>query len=328
MKKARILIVTFLSVALLMVSNYRVAIVVITMANLRALAVQAAVYPQNSNPPTEQQLIQNSTQPMNNTSFGLMDSVSGLAGSLGGRTELGKGLQLKTPIVSPGLSYKWTNDDAFGGFSGDELSGNVGADADIYDGLIAGIFYQHTNRWTQNLYGASERLDSNGISLYGAKRFFNLLNVGLAYNFSDTEHRLTRGLNVNLDRSSNGFSTFAGISDHKGKWGWSTTTSFGFVRDDYVKQPDLSTGRFGWGGSLGYDVTKIFTLSGAFNYYNYVIQDLFPSSTVRDDDYYTIGPRLTFYPKDNLTVHLDFDSMQGYTDVGSYSLRLGMDLGF
>lgn len=325
MKKLKIFVFSLLSLILVFLCNYRVAILTLTTANLVALVSQAKTYTDAATP---EQQTQNAVQPMNNTSFGLMDSVSGLAGYLGGRSEESKGLQLKTPVVAPGFTYRWSSDDAVGGFAGDELSGGVAADADVYDGLIAGILYQRTYRGTQNLFGTSEHLDSNGVSVYGAKRFFNLLNVGLAYNFSDTEHRLTRAINVDLDRSSNGFSMFAGLSDHKGKWGWSTTTSFGFVRDDYRSQKDLDTGRFGWGGSLGYDITKLFTLSGAFSYYNYVIQDLFPNGSVRDDDYYTLGPRLTFYPKDNLTVHLDFDSMQGYKDLASYALRLGVDIGF
>ena len=260
-------------------------------------------------------------------SFALMDTVVGLAGSLGNGPKA-KGLQFKNPMFSPVFSFSAISDDSPGGFDGEQYSGSLGLDADIYDGFITGVIYQHTYRESRNNLGTSERLDSNGVSLYGAKRFFDVLNVGLAYNYANSEHRLTRAVTANLDRDSNGFSMFAGASNRKGKWSWSTTTSFGYVNDDYEKQNTLETGRFGWGGSLAYDMTKKFTLGAAFGYYNFIFQDAFPNSTIRDNDYWTLGPRFQYFPNDRVTVNLDLESQQGYVDFSAYTLRLGVDIAF
>ncbi len=283
---------------------------------------------------TEDQQKAAAVQSNTNPSLGLTDSFAGKAASLTSR--MGRGLQFETPVVSPAISGTAFEDDQPGGFGGWEVNGELGLDADIYDGLIAGLIYQHSYRDAQGPRATGEHRDSNGISFYLAKRFFDIFNTGLAYNFVSNEHRLTGGTTANLDSDAHGVTGLAGISDRKvfwtksNKWSWATTTSFAFFTDDYdaTSNTDTDTGRFTWGGNLGFDFTEYFTLSGVFNYHNFVIMDAFNGVPGRDDDYWTLGPRFQFYPLDNVTISLDFESMQGYTDYSSYTLRLGANLGF
>ena len=268
------------------------------------------------------------TKGISNPAFGLANAVnlvSALSSSMGSHK---KGLQFKSPIFSPAFSFRTQSDDSPGGFDGDEYTGELGLDADVYDGLIAGLIYQHSARSARNNIGTKESLDSDGFSLYFGKRFFDLLNTGLAYHYANTEHQLTGAAAANLDRDSNGFSLLAGISDKKGKWSWSSTTSFSFIHDGYDKQTDLETGRFGWGGGLGYDASKHLTVGAAFTYYNFIFQDTFPNSVVSDNDYWTLGPRFQYFPYDDVTVYLDFDSQQGYVDYSAYTVRVGANIAF
>jgi hypothetical protein len=267
----------------------------------------------------------NAVQPVNSPAF---TSTSTILGRLASASTASRGLALKNPVVAPSFTYRTLNDEAPGGFDGDEFSGDIAFDADVYNGLIAGVLYGHTYRSSQNNLNTDEHLDANAVSVYAAKRFWDLVNTGASYNFATTDHRLSRGVTANLDRDSHGFSIFAGASSRKDKWSWGTTFSFGYADDDYVQQKDLETGRFGWNGNVGYDICKKVTLAAVVNYYDFVIQDTFPNSTVRDDDYYTIGPRIVYYHSDNLTFHADFDSQLGYNDMSSHTLRVGADIAF
>jgi len=326
MKRLKIVFLSVLSLVLMFLSTQRTFLISMTAANLFALVCQANTYA----PPkaTDDEVKASATQPMNNTAFGQMNSVGGALESSIGRGGRTKGLQFHTPVLASGLEYRSTHDTTLGGFTGNEYSGDIAVDADIYDGLIAGVLYQHTHRGAWNAQDTSERLDADGVSLYFGKRLFDCLNLGVSYNHGETEDRLTRSLNTNLDRTSDGYTLLAGVSNKHGKWNWATTLSFGYVNDDYDQQQTLQTGRFGWGGSLGYDITKQFTLGAAFTYYNYVFQDTFNNIAPRDDDYYDIGPRLSYYLNDRTTLKLDFDSQQGYTDFGAYTLRASFDLAF
>ena len=239
-----------------------------------------------------------------------------------------KGFEFKNPMLAPGVSYRRSDDGEPGGFGSNEYTGDIALDAEVWNGLIAGALYQHTHRGGSNDQGVSENLNSDGFSLYAAKRFFDILNAGLSYNFATTEHRLTRALNVNLDRNSNGFTTFLGLSDRIKEWSWSSTASFTYVNDNYEAQKDLDTGRFSWSSGLGYDFTKFFTLGAAFSYNNFVFQDIFPGGRIRDDDYWTIGPRARFYPCDNVTLNLDFDTEEGFAGIEAYVGRTGVDIAF
>ncbi|MBI4025278.1 MAG: hypothetical protein HY360_09885 [Verrucomicrobia bacterium] len=282
---------------------------------------------------TPEQQTANAVAPTVNPTFNLVNSLSSMLSAPGPsspfmRSGGQKGLQFKDPVVSPGFSYRRSDDGDPGGFGGNEVGGDLAVDADIYDGLITGLIYQHLYRGAENAVGTSEHLDSNGVSLYFAKRFNNLVNAGLAYNYAGTDHNLTRKVVANLDRDSNGFSAILGLSDKKGKWNWSTTTSFGYAADDYEQQKDLDTGRFTWSGGLAYDITKYFTLGATFNYHFFVFQDVFPGAKIRDDDYWTVGPQFQFFPTDNLTVTLDFNTEEGYAGVSAYNARLGLSIAF
>ncbi len=320
MKRFKVVLLSLLSLVLMFVSNQRVLLLSFGAANLFTLVSQTQAYVEDQ----EASVV----QPMNNTAFGQMNSVAGAFQSVTSRSERSKGLQFRSPVLVPGFSYRATHDSTFGGFGGNELSGDLAFDADIYDGLIAGLLYQHSHREASNEIGVSEHLDSDGVSLYFAKRLFNILNLGLSYNHGEAEHRLTRAVKSNLDRSSDGYTLLAGISDKRGKWGWSTTTSFGYVNDDYDFRQTIQTGRFGWGGTLSYDISKKWTLGAAFSYYNYVLQDTFFGIAPRDDDYYDIGPRLSYYPTDQLGLKLGFDSQEGYESFSAYTLRLSCDIAF
>lgn len=277
---------------------------------------------------TPEQQTENAVQSIANISLSLADSSAGAAmdALTSGRSE-SRGLQFKDPVISPNFGYRWMDDTSIGGFSSHEYNGGLTFDADLYDGWIAGVLYQHANRSGQNALGVSENLASDAASFYIAKRFIDFVNAGFSYNYASTEHRLTRAVQANLDRDSHGFNVFAGLSDHKKNWSWSTTVSYAHVHDDYSQQKDLITGRFGLGGTLGYDVTKEFTLGAAVTYYYLVQQDTF-SGSPRDNDYINLGPRFSFHPSDSITLRLDMDSMQGYTDVASYNVRAAVDIGF
>ena len=244
--------------------------------------------------------------------------------------EQAKGLQVKDPVVAPSLDYQWTDDSSSGGFSGHEVSGSVALDADVWNGLILGVLYLHTHRDAESSFGISQHLDSDGVSLYAGKRFLDLLNVGLAYNYANTRDRLSRAIEYNMNRESNGGTAFVGLSDRKGKWSWSSTAGVVYVSDDYDSSliKDRTTSRLGFTNTLAYDVTKVFTLGAAGSYYNFFQQDLYTGISARDDDYWVVGPRFTFYPSEQLTVHFDFDSQQGYKDLTAYLFHVGVDISF
>jgi hypothetical protein len=295
------------------------------VARVKASA-PASFFAAESESATHEQQASNAVQPINSPSFSFSTSIIGLLQSR--LTSSSRGLEFQNPMVAPSFSYRTVNDESPGGFDGDEFSGDIAFDADIYNGLIAGILYGHTYRSAQNNLNADEHMDSNAVSAYAAKRFFDLVNAGASYNFATTDHRLSRAIVANLDRDSQGFSIFAGASSRKDKWSWGTTFSFGYTDDDYDQQKDLETGRFGWNGNVGYDLCKKLTVAVVVNYYDFVIQDIFPNTTIRDDDYYTLGPRLAYYATDNLTLHVDFDSQFGYSDMSSHTLRVGADIAF
>jgi hypothetical protein len=331
MKRLKIFLVSLFSLVLLVATNQRVVIIALTSANLVALVSHAAAYGGSTTTPTAtpEQQAANAVSGVVNPSFSLSDSLGGVISGMGmsGLTR-GKGLQFKNPMLSSGVAYRSMDDTSVGGFGDNEYTGELGVDADIYDGLLAGLIYAHTYRSGYNSLGTSENMDVNAVSLYSAKRFFDLMNVGLAYNFAATDHKLTRATNMNLDRNSNGFTAFTGISKKKGRWGGFATGSFGYVYDDYDQQNNLETGRFTMSGGLNCDITKVFTLGTVFNYHYFVFQDVLPGGTVRDNDYWTIGPRLQFFPTDNLTINIDFDSQEGFKDYKAYTVRLGVDVAF
>ncbi len=280
-----------------------------------------------SAPASPEQQTGNAVAPNLNPSFGLADTLGGVMGDLGNQSAT-HGLQWKSPVLSPTLTYRSYDDTSIGGFGGNEYSGDLAYDVDLYDGLILGGLYQHTYRGGTNAQGTSERLDADSGSLYLAKRFFDWINVGLAYQHAETEHRLTRAVTADLDRSSDGGSAFVGVSKRKGVWSGSLTTSFSYVHDDYAQQTDLDTGRISLMGALSADLVKEFSLGVAFAYHNFIFQDIFPNTSIRDDDYWTVGPRLRFYPTEEITVRLDFETQEGYKDVKAYTVRLGMDYAF
>jgi len=278
---------------------------------------------------TPEQQTSNAVQPVNSPSFNLSSGASdAMVGSLSSGPHHTKGLQFKDPTITPGFSYTASDDTSLGGFVGNTFSGDLGMDADIYDGLIAGAIYQHTSRGASNSVGTKESLDSDGFSVYAGKRLFDCLNLGAAYNHLESRHRLTGSVSSNLDSSTDGYTLLAGVSNKHGKWNWAMTTSFGYSNEDYDQQQTMQTGRFGWGGSLTYDATKQFTLGAAFTYYNFVFQDSFNGVAPRDDDYYDIGPRFSYYLNDRTVVKMDFDSQQGYTDLANYTLRVSCDVSF
>ena len=287
--------------------------------------------PGTQTPPkaTAEQQTGNAVQPTANPAVSMSGSVVGAMGNvLSGQAKNTRGLQFKDPVVSVGLSYRSWQDTGAGGFAGDDISTDVGLDFDVYDGWIVGFIYNHTYRGADNDQAASEHMDSDGASFYAAKRFFDLMNAGISYNFLTAEHRLTRGVKANLDRESHGTTMFVGISDRKGKWAWHTTTSYTHIFDDYDQQKNLDTGIFTWGGGVSYDFFPIFTAGAAFSHNTLVIQDVFPNTSVRDNDFWTLGPRLSFYPTENLTLNVEFDSMEGYQEYRSYYARLGFDYSF
>lgn len=282
--------------------------------------------PPKNDPPTQQQQGGNATTPTFNPSLTLSDSVGTMMGNLG--DFFSHGLQWKSPVLSPTVSYRSLDDSSNGGFGGNEYVGDLAFDVDIYDGLIAGLVYQRAYRGATNAFGTSERLDSNGASFFLAKRFFEFLNVGLAYQYTTSEHRLTRAVNMNLDREGNGGSVFVGVSKRKGLWSGALTGSFGYVHDDYDQQTDLDTGRFSLSGTVSCDIVKEFAVGVGFSYNRFVVQDTLPGTSARDDDYWTIGPRLRFFPTNDITVRLDFDTMEGYADYKALTVRLGLDFAF
>lgn len=239
-----------------------------------------------------------------------------------------QGFQFKDPILSSGFSYRNSHDSSTpSGFHADEYNGDVSLDADIYDGLIAGALATHMSRDGHNSLGTTESLNANGISLYLAKRFFELMNVGVAYNFMANQHRLAGTTAANLDSYSNGFTSFVGVSDKIDNWFLASTISFVYAHDDYDVQNNLDTGMLSAGGEVNYDVTDWFSPGIAFSYNRYLIQDTFSGSAL-DKDYWSVGPRLTFYATDAITVHLDGETWQGYTGYDSYKIRIGMDYAF
>jgi hypothetical protein len=191
----------------------------------------------------------NAVQPTLNPAVSLTQGVSQSIANLQNRSS-SRGLQFKDPVFAPAVSLRLINDESPGGFYGDEFGQEFSFDADIYNGLIAGLFYQHTYRDAKNDAGTDEALDSHGTSFYLAKRLANLFNVGAAYNYVATDHGLSPGdtgnllpgISANLDRETQGFSFFGGLSDRKDKWSWSTMATAAFSLDDYSVQEILIPG--------------------------------------------------------------------------------------
>jgi hypothetical protein len=244
--------------------------------------------------------------------------------------EAGKtqGFQFKDPVFSHGFTYRNDHDSSSpAGFHDDEYSADLGLDADIYDGWIAGALYSHMTREGHNSLRTRESLNANGFSIYAAKRFFELLNVGAAYNFMANEHRLRGTTAANLDSTSNGFTTFVGVSDKIDEWYLASTVSYVFAADDYDAQANLDTAMLSVSGQVDYDVNDWFSPGIYVSYNHYLQQDRFAGTSV-DDDYWAIGPRFQFFPTDDVTVHVDLETWEGYTGYSSYKIRIGLDYAF
>lgn len=240
-----------------------------------------------------------------------------------------QGLQFKDPVISPSGTYRYYHDSSTpAGFGGHDWSGEFTLDADVYDGLITGVFYQRLTRNGSNSTGTSEDMDSDAFSLFVAKRFMELINVGASYNLSITDHNLEGTAVADLDRLSNGFTSFVGASDKLEEWFLSSTLSFTYAHDNYRTQPFLDTGMISWANEVMYDVMENFTAGFGFSYNNYLIQDTFPGVTSIDRDYWTVGPRFRFYPTDTLTVSLDLDTQQDFKAYDSYTVRVGCNYAF
>jgi hypothetical protein len=327
-------LVLFLSVLKIFCLKYRTWIVgsiyMLSLMSIGASFTLILTPPPGTDESTTEEKVSSATQPAGNPAVGMGnvvvgEIVSSLTSSSSSKT---KGLQFKDPHIETGFNYRSIDDTTKGGFAGNEFGGDIAFDADVYDGLILGALYQYTYLGAENSQATSEHLESNGASLYAAKRFLNLINAGMSYNHVASEHRLTRATNVNLDRDANGFTAFVGASDRLGKWSWATTPSFTYVYDDYEQQSPLETGLFSWSNNLSYDLTKQFTVGAAFSYNNLVVQDTFANSAIRDDDYWTIGPRFRYYATKDLTLGLNFDSQQGYNDYRAYTIRVSADFAF
>jgi hypothetical protein len=239
-----------------------------------------------------------------------------------------QGLQFKDPIISSRFTYRQDHDSSSpGGFDDDEYSGELSLDADIYDGLLAGLLYQHADRAGHNSVGTNEQMYSDGFSLYLAKRFLELVNAGAAYNFVNVDHQLTGTTAVDLDRVSNGFTVFAGVSDKIGEWYLAGTASFVYVHDDYDAQNNLDTGMFTFAAEASYDVTEVVTAGVGASYNRYVIQDTLAGSPL-DSDYFAVGPRFAFFPTDDVTVRLDLETWQGYVNYDAYKVSVAVDYAF
>jgi hypothetical protein len=240
-----------------------------------------------------------------------------------------QGLQFRDPVVSPNFTYRNYHDSNFpGSFGGHEYSGDIALDADIYDGLVAGAMYQYLTRNGNNVTGTNEDMSSNGFSIFLAKRLIDLVNVGGAYNFASIDHDLTGTTVADLDRISNGFTAFAGVSDKFDAWYLSSTASFTYAHDGYDSQPDLDTGLISWSNEASYDVVEWFTAGIGFGYHYFAIQDTFPGVPKIDDDYWTVGPRFRFYPTDQLSVNLDLETQQDFKNYDSYMVRGGVSYAF
>lgn len=329
MKKIKLLSLSLLSVAMLFWANYRTAVVGVGAANVLCLVSQAAMYNVAATSPDAQAGA--ATSANNSVSFNNADGGSSAMGGAiagAGRMSGKKGFQFKDPIVTPGFSYRSYSDGAPGGFAGNEAGADISLDADIYDGLIAGVYYAHTYRGGSNSLATSEHLESDGVSAYLGHRWFDIMNTGIAYNYSSTRHRLTRAVQLNLDRDSHGFTVLWGASDRMGHWSWNVTPSVTFVHDDYANFKAMETTRASVNMGLNYDAAKWVTIGGALGYHNFVKQDTFPNSTIRDSDYFTIGPRVRFIPMDNFAINVEFDDQEGFTDYRSYYAHVGFEVAF
>lgn len=315
---------------MLFCTNYRSAIVGVGAANLFCLVSQAAMY--NIVAPSTGEQGAKATDQRNGSAMtqatGATSALNGAFGGNGSRGKTGKGFQVKNIVVTPGFSYRSYDDGSLGGFAGNEYGGDISADADVYDGLIAGLYYSHLYRGGSNQFATSEKLDSDGLSFYLGKRFFDLMNAGLAYNHAWTNHRLTRATQLNMDRDSDGFTALLGASDRMGHWSWNVTPSFTYVHDGYNTQKDVDTGRMTVGMGLYYDAAKWLTVGAALSYNNFVIQGAFANQPVGDSDYFTIGPRLRFIPMENFAINVDFDDMEGSTNYRSYAAHVGLEYSF
>jgi hypothetical protein len=154
------------------------------------------------------------------------------------------------------------------------------------------------------------------------------VNVGGSYNFASTEHDLTGTAVVDLDRISNGFTVFSGVSDTIEEWYLATTASFTYANDSYDAQPNLDTGLISWSNEVSYDLLDVFAPGFGFGYHNFVLQDTFPGVPRIDSDYWTVGPRFRFYPTYQVSVTLDLETQQDFKNYDSYTVRAGGSYAF
>jgi hypothetical protein len=281
---------------------------------------------------TREQQQQRAAEAVHNPGFTMMDAFLAYFGSASHIININRAnaraIDFKDPVLSGGASYTVFDHDIVGGFDGDEVGANLAFDAHIADGLVAGVLYHHTARDSRNEIGTNEDLSSHGFSIYAGKRYFDLLNVGAAYNYLTTDHDLSGTVVSNLDRDSHGLTLLAGVSGRKNLWSWASTASFSYLHDNYEAQVGLDTGRFGLSNGLNYDLFKWMTAGVNLSYYNFIHQAVFPGATRTDDDYWTAGPRFSFFPTDRLALNLDFDAMLGYQDYESQTIRVSADYSF
>jgi hypothetical protein len=333
MKNLKIFFLTLLSITLFAFSNQRIVILALSAAGIFAATSQVHAYPSDDTtsepPPTPEQQAAAATQPAANPAVSIGSTVVGGIVSVLSSSRTTRSLSFKDPLLSIGTTYRSTDDEGTGGFASNEVSGDVSFDFEIYNGLILGGLYQHTEREGQGDTTSFEDLASDAFSVYLAKRFWDAMNFGVAGNLVLSEHDITDTVPVvDLDRTSYGATVFVGASNKHGKWNWSTTPSLSIIRDDYHSFNDINTGVFNWMNTLSYDVNKWFTLGAAGSYTTFVIQEAFSNVPNRDSDYWNIGPRLRFFPCDRATINFEVDSQQGFINYTSLSVRLSAQLAF
>lgn len=239
------------------------------------------------------------------------------------------GFQFEWPTIGTDGSYKKFSDTSLGGFSGDEWDFNIFGDANIYDGLITGLSYGHTERWSDNGLGSSDRLHDDYGGLYIAKQFFNWWNVGATFNWTWEENRITGISPANLDNFTHGYTCYTGASYVKNQFSANTTVSFSYnIQEMDTTDNVFQTTAIVWSNNLGWRFHERWKATVNWAYSDLLQEDGFPGVPAGGTGFWTFGPRLNYKATDKLDITLGYAYTAGPANYTAHLVRLSLSYAF
>lgn len=239
------------------------------------------------------------------------------------------GLQFEWPTIGTDGAYKKFRDSSVGGYSGDEWDFNLFGDANIYDGLITGLSYGHTERWSGNDLGSSDRVHDDYGGLYIAKQFFNWWNVGTAFNWTWEENQITGVAPLNLDSFTHGYTAYTGASYVKNQFSANTTVSFSYsIQEMDATDNTFQTTAIVWSNNLGWRFHERWKATVNWAYSDLLQTDGYAGVPVGETGFWMFGPRLNYKATDKLDVNLGYTYTAGPASYTAHTIRLALSYAF